>query len=200
MTCYTIRTATPADLDAVLGLRAEAEQWLAAAGIRQWTPDYDGYARSVLTGWVGSGAARVVEHAGEVVGTVAINDTPDLDFWGWADDQDRALYLGKMMVRRDHAGRRLGDAILNWAAVQALAAGRAWLRLDVRRDNRALQRYYLDRRFHHVRTWHRPGRRTESGWLAQRISGTLTGCGVPTLLETRRDGQRPPTHATSTGG
>src|SRR5215471_10125411 len=157
---YMIRPAGPADLPAVLGLRREAERWLAAAGIRQWTPDYSRYARAVLTRWVSDGSAWVVEHDGQVVATVSVTGAPDLDFWGWMEPADRAdaLYLGKMIVARSQAGRGLGDAVMNWAARRAVEAGKRWVRLDVRRDNIALQRYYLDRGFVHLRTWHRPGR------------------------------------------
>lgn len=178
---YTIRLAAPGDLDAVLGLRREAEQWLAANGIRQWTPDYDDYAVGVLTAWVGSGAAWVVEHGGEIVATASLNADADADFWGWLEPahQATALYLGKMIVRRDHAGRKIGESIMNWACGRVADAGRTWLRLDVRRDNRRLQRYYLARGFTHLRTVvPGPPRVTESGWLGQRHSRLTTQCPV----------------------
>jgi len=176
MSRYPIRCATAADLDAVLTLRREAEQWLAENDIRQWTPDYDDYAVGVLTDWVDSGAAWVVEDAGMIVGTASVHRLPDLDFWGWADPMDRidALYLGKMIVARSHAGRGVGSAVMNWASQRAAAAGLTWLRIDVRRDNRKLHAYYEARGFQHLRTWHAAGRRTESGWLAQRRAGTVT--------------------------
>ena len=173
---YLIRPAMPDDLQAVLALRSEAEQWLAEVGIVQWTPDYGQYAVGVLTDWVRSGAAWVVDDGCRVVATVSAMNVPDLDFWGWADPVDRldAVYLGKMIVARSHAGLGLGDAILNWASLRAASAQVQWLRIDVRRDNLKLQGYYLSRGFAHVRTWHAPGRRTESGWMAQRPAGTVT--------------------------
>lgn len=197
---YVIRPAGPGDLPAVLELRAEAERWLRGRGIRQWTPDYDDYARSVLTGWVSSGAAWVVEHDGEVVATISANSEPDPDFWGWASrrNQANALYLGKMIVRRDHAGRGIGDSILNWASARAARAGVRWVRIDVRRDNTALQRHYLSRGFRHVRTWHAPGRRTESGWLAQRPAGSATPTPV-TLVERDSVSTAPATSAMGDG-
>lgn len=182
---YTIRPATPDDLDAVLALRREAEQWLADNGIRQWTADYDEYAVGVLTAWVEGGAAWVVEHDGQVVATASLNAEPDPDFWGWLQiaHQATALYLGKMIVRRDHAGLKLGDAIMNWACGRVKAAGRTWLRLDVRRDNRRLQHYYVSRGFRWMGTRvPLPPRVTESGWLGQRNGGQTTQCPI-TLIE-----------------
>lgn len=178
---YPIRRATATDLADVLGLRREAERWLAANDIVQWTPDYDEYAVAVLTSWIDTGAAWVVEDQGEIVATASLHDQPDLDFWGWADPEFLAhgLYLGKMIVRRDHAGLRLGDAIMDWAGRRAVAADRCRLRLDVRRDNLKLQRYYLNRGFRWLRTViPAPPRVTESGWLAERGARVTTRPGI----------------------
>lgn len=205
MSAYPIRRACDQDLDAVLGLRREAEQWLAAKEIVQWTPDYDEYAVGVLTRWIASGAAWVVEDGGDIVATASLNAEPDLDFWGWAESEFLAdgLYLGKMIVRRDHAGLQLGDAIMDWAGSRALAAGRHQLRLDCRRDNDLLHRYYLDRGFRWLRTVVPvPPRVTESGWLAQR-GARVTTRPRNTVYEIRDDAcsvgaQRRETHPTST--
>jgi GNAT superfamily N-acetyltransferase len=169
---YTIRQATTdGDLDAMLQLRVEAETWMRQAGIRQWTSDYSDYARGVLRESVEQRVAWIVESdRGEIAGTVTLNG-PDMDFWQPADDPDSALYLIKMIVTRAHAGRGLGDAIINWASVRALAAGKTWLRLDCRRDNTRLHDYYRQRGFEHVRTVWPPPRRTESGALFQRAAG-----------------------------
>jgi len=170
----TIRAATTKDLPAIIDLRAEAEHWLREQGIRQWTPDYDDYAREVLRDWVHSGAAWVVEDKNVVVATVSLNGTADMDFWGWLPEEQRAdaLYLGKMIVSRSRAGQGIGDAVLNWASERAQAAGVRWLRIDVRRDNMELQNYYLARLFNHLRTFKPAQRRTESGALFQRMAGT----------------------------
>lgn len=201
---YTIRPATPDDLDAVLALRREAEQWLAANGIRQWTPDYDDYAVGVLTAWVESGAAWVVEHDGQVVATASLNAECDPDFWGWLEvaHQATALYLGKMIVRRDHAHRKIGDAIMNWACGRVEAAGRTWLRLDVRRDNRRLQAYYLARGFRWMGTRiPLPPRVTESGWLGQRAARLTTQCPIRLIeIEGSPSARRASDPATSRAG
>ena len=172
------RARDDADLDAIVHLRAEAEQWLRDRGIRQWTDDYHDYARGVLRDSVDHGAAWVFEDDGTVIATVTING-PDPDFWAWADDQDAGLYLGKMIVARSHAGRQIGDAIMNWASRRAVQSGKQWVRLDCRRDNTRLHAYYLDHGFTYLRTYHSPSRRTESGWLAQRPAGLL----IPVLIE-----------------
>jgi GNAT superfamily N-acetyltransferase len=172
---YLARPATADDIAAVLDLRTEAEDWLRRRGIQQWTPDYDDYARGVLRDAVDARTAWViVDGGGQVVATVSLNGA-DLDFWTADDQPDTGLYLGKMIVARSHAGRQLGDAVMNWASIRAYRAGKRWLRLDCRRDNKRLHAYYLDRGFTHVRTVVPPGRRTESGALFQRPAGQVTG-------------------------
>jgi GNAT superfamily N-acetyltransferase len=167
----TIRRAELADLPAMIALRTEAEQWLRQQGITQWTSDYFDYARNVMTASVEAGIAWVVEHDDEVVATASLSPDADMDFWTIADVPDSALYLGKMIVARQYAGRGFGDGILDWASNRARILGRNWLRIDVRRDNARLQAYYLNRGFVHVRTVRPALRRTESGWLAQRPAG-----------------------------
>lgn len=172
MTLVVRQACTEADLAAMIELRTEAERWLAANHIRQWTDDYADYARDVLRTSLDRGIAWVIEDKNTIVATVAING-PDDDFWGWADDKDDAIYLGKMIVARRYAGRQIGVALMNWASLLAVHNGKRWMRLDCRRDNRRLQEYYQANGFTYVRTYHAPGRRTESGWLAQRAAGSL---------------------------
>ncbi len=171
------------DIATLLDLRVEAESWLREAGIAQWTEDYADYAQRVLQGSVMERVAWIIDtFDGVPAGTVTLNG-PDRDFWTPDDNPDDALYVMKMIVRREHSGQGLGDAILNWAGHQAKLAGRTWLRLDCRRDNQALHRYYLHRGFEHVRTVWPPPRRTESGALFQRRSGIDVDAPLPAGTE-----------------
>lgn len=173
MSTYLIRPARLDDLAAMVELRTEAERWLREAGIRQWTSEYAEYGREQLARFVESGIAWVVEDEGRVVATVSLNG-PDLDFWDPEDNPASALYLGKMIVARSHAGRELGDAMMNWASIEAAERGKPWLRLDCRRDNQLLHRYYLQRGFTLVRIVHQPRRVSASGALFQRPAGSTT--------------------------
>lgn len=176
-TTYPIRLAVDEDVDAILALRTEAEVWLRERGIRQWTDDYRDYARDVLRSSVEAGATWVVEDQGQIIATVTINQA-DTDFWDPADDLDSAMYLGKMIVARSHAGQELGDAIMNWASCRAATDGKLQLRIDVRRDNTRLHQYYLAQGWQYVRTVYPPRRKTESGTLFQREAGSITLTGT----------------------
>jgi ribosomal protein S18 acetylase RimI-like enzyme len=163
-----IRNATTHDVDAVVALRVESEEWLHAAGIEQWINRERGV-RNIRDS-VAAGATYVVtDEAGDVVASLTLN-SPDYDFWNDEDEPDTALYLYKFMISARYRGSGLGDELLDWACAQAEDRGKKWLRLDCWRENQALQRYYQRRGFENVRTVVVPGR--GSGALFQR-SATL---------------------------
>ncbi|MFF4777542.1 GNAT family N-acetyltransferase [Microtetraspora fusca] len=162
---YAIRRANPGDLDALYALRTEAEQWLAAAGVEQWTPRWHDHARGLIRDSVHAGETWVVEHQDDVIATARIAG-PDRDFWAPDDALGAADYLYKLIVSRSHAGSGLGDAVIDWACGHAARRGRQWLRIDIWRTNAKLRQYYESRGFTHVRTVVVPGR--SSGLLLQR--------------------------------
>ncbi|MFI9206417.1 GNAT family N-acetyltransferase [Streptomyces sp. NPDC053048] len=173
-----MREATPSDMPALMGLRIEAEQWLAAAGVDQWR---DARTRGpALKKWMADIEAGrtwiAVTKADDVLGTVTLA-RPDMDFWTTEDQPDSAAYVGKLITARAAAGLDLGDRILDWVGATARQRGLPWVRLDCWRDNTRLQNYYLRRGFRHVRT-EAPAHRL-SGWLAQRPASTITRPGRP---------------------
>ncbi|SCD81647.1 Acetyltransferase (GNAT) family protein [Streptomyces sp. DvalAA-43] len=96
----------------------------------------------------------------------------DRDFWTDADLPETALYLYKLIVSRDAAGRHLGVRIIDWMSRLAALEGREWVRVDTWRTNIGLHAYYERLGFKHVRT-EAPSHRL-SGWLAQRPAGDLS--------------------------
>lgn len=167
MSEHSIRPATAADEADLMGLRVEAEQWLADAGIDQWrSPGFRDRALAKWRGEIAEGRTWVVEDSlASVVGTVTLAP-PDLDFWRDEDDPYDAVYVAKLITARSTVGQRLGGHILDWVGTVARARGLAWVRLDCWRANTALQAYYLREGFTHVRT-EAPEHRL-SGWMAQR--------------------------------
>ncbi|MBB2912297.1 ribosomal protein S18 acetylase RimI-like enzyme [Streptosporangium becharense] len=177
----TLREATGADLDGVLALLAEAAAWLNRRGVRQWPAA--GFPAGRVAPLIEEGVLYLLEtgHGGDgPVATIALDGHADPEFWAAGDDPGSALYVHKLAVARAHAGRGLGEALLDWAGLRVLARGRRWLRLDCAKDNPGLQDYYRDRRFAHVRTVDLPHR--ASGALFQRPGGTrcrLSGAPLP---------------------
>lgn len=150
MTAYPIRRATPADLDAVAVLLEKAAGWLAERGSDQW----QGPAirrREYVERDIAEETVHVVEADGQVVATITVDTFADADFWKPDDDVKSALYVHRMAVSRDLAGKGLGGAMLDFAGRLAVAEGKEHLRLDAWRTNTDLHAYYLGQGFELVR-------------------------------------------------
>ncbi|MGW1305763.1 GNAT family N-acetyltransferase [Streptomyces sp. NPDC002514] len=161
-----IQQASLADLDALMGLRVEAESWLAAAGIDQWRdPATRGPALEKWKNDISAGRTWMVKDGDSALATMTLSP-PDLDFWTQSDDPDDAVYVAKLITARATKGMNLGARLLDWAGRQAVVQEKSWVRLDCWRSNTALQSYYLGEGLTHVRT-EAPSHRL-SGWLGQR--------------------------------
>ncbi len=182
---HLIRRATDDDATALMKLRLEAEEWLAAEGIDQWRSP--GFRDRALEKWradIAAGRTYVVEDGdGGVVGTVTLA-RPDTDFWTPQDGLNSAVYIAKLISSRATTGARLGGRIIDWAASVARRDGRPLVRLDCDRANRRLQDYYLREGFTHVRT-ECPDHRL-SGWMGQRPAAIIQHPGLP-LAEAEED-------------
>ncbi|GAA3661891.1 hypothetical protein GCM10022224_026880 [Nonomuraea antimicrobica] len=159
------RLAVKSDTERVIELRAESERWLAKRGIQQWTARWDEIGREKIRRNIANRETWVFEDDGEAIAAVTLNARPDLDFWD-LDADGPALYLYKLLLARDRAGEGLGADIVNWSVDQAARRGFPWLRLDVCRTNKGLQRYYREQGFDHVRSVDVKGR--DSGACFQR--------------------------------
>ncbi|GAA3445059.1 GNAT family N-acetyltransferase [Planomonospora venezuelensis] len=171
----TLRRATGGDLPAVLALLAETAAWLDARGVRQWPAG--GFPAGRIAPLIEEGAMYLVDGEGGPAATVALDGHADPEFWTAEDGPGSALYVHKLAVARGHSGRGLGEALLDWAGLRVLAAGRRWLRLDCAKDNPGLQGYYRRQGFAHLRTVDLPHR--ASGALFQRAGGLRGGSAGP---------------------
>lgn len=164
---YYLRPASVSDVEALMRLRTEAEQWLRGHGTDQWSdPETGGRAIATWRQAIDDGRTWVVLSGdGATVGTVS-RGSVDRDFWTDADQPETGFYLYKLIVSRSTAGMGVGSLVLDWACQVASLEGRRWVRIDCWRTNLKLQRYYENLGFTHVRT-ETPAHR-KSGWLAQR--------------------------------
>ncbi|MFJ5098973.1 GNAT family N-acetyltransferase [Streptomyces sp. NPDC088557] len=165
-----LRPATTADADALMALRIEAEGWLCAAGIDQWrNPQTRGPALAKWLADIEAGRTWAVED-GAVLATVTLAPA-DMDFWRPSDDPESGVYVAKLITARSAKGSSLGGRLLDWVGSQARSQGKAWVRLDCWRENLALQRFYVNEGFTHVRT-EAPAHRL-SGWMGQRPASVV---------------------------
>ncbi|MFB6807631.1 GNAT family N-acetyltransferase [Streptomyces sp. NPDC056387] len=168
----TIRPAVATDLRTVIDLWEHAASWLNERGIDQW--QYPPREERIKAN-IEAGECWIVEADGAPVATITVDEHADPDFWTPSEASDPALYVHRMVVRRDVAGQDLGSAMLDWAGWKALQQGKQLLRLDAWRSNDELQRYYSNRGFVHVRTVEAADR--SSGALFQRAANYSRGDG-----------------------
>jgi ribosomal protein S18 acetylase RimI-like enzyme len=139
-----VRLAAPDDIEPVLDLLAEAGQWVrAVTGISQWPKRFP---REFMIELVDRGVLYVA-HAGRVMAATVCLQWADPTFWPGADDD--AVYVHRLAVKRSYAGRGIGERLLDWAAEQAVEAGRAFVRVDCIKENAGLRRYYESLGFRH---------------------------------------------------
>lgn len=121
-----IRQATPADVEAVSSVLAEAAAWLESQGMPLWragelTPD-------IISADIAAGTFFIATMHDEIAGTVKFQ-LEDPQSWPEASPGE-ATYLHRFAVRRAHAGGAVASAILDWAVQRTSDLGRSWLRLD----------------------------------------------------------------------
>ncbi|GGN61935.1 hypothetical protein GCM10012285_61490 [Streptomyces kronopolitis] len=181
----TIRQANEQDLPIVVELWEHAASWLRERGIDQWqyAPREDRIKANLA-----AGECWIVEVDRTPVATITVDGHADSDFWDRDEAAEAALYVHRMVVRRDVAGLDLGSAMLDWASKRAADQGKTWLRLDAWRSNDGLRAYYSNRGFTHVRTVEAEGRR--SGALFQRPAGRVRGVGPELRSAGRQTGDQ----------
>jgi GNAT superfamily N-acetyltransferase len=139
-----VRPADDDDADTVAALLDEATGWVNDLGFNQWPLPFP---RRQVEAAIGRGEVYLVEaEDGEPVATVTILDD---DPMYWPGKPNDALYVHKLAVRRDQAGRGIGAAIIEWANAEAAEAGRDFLRLDCQGDNPGIRDYYEGLGFEH---------------------------------------------------
>lgn len=139
-----IRAAYDGDVDEILDLLSEAAHWVTTLGIAQW-PEW--FPREFIAEQVANNEVFVAVDGDVIAATVCVQWT---DPMFWPDAAHDAVYIHRLAVRRSHAGAGLGEQIIRWAENEALAAGRAWIRLDCLTENTRLRRYYERLGFEHL--------------------------------------------------
>jgi ribosomal protein S18 acetylase RimI-like enzyme len=129
-----VRAAGAGDVELVAGMLEESGEWPQP------------FPRDELEDYVVRDELFLVEADGEPAATFTLL-WDDPSFWG--ERPPDAAYLHKLAVRPEFRGRGLGARIVEWADRRAAAAGRAYLRLDCKRDNPRIRGYYEQLGFEH---------------------------------------------------
>jgi GNAT superfamily N-acetyltransferase len=161
---FHIRRAQLSDMPAIIGLINEAAGWLKAEkGTDQWQrpwPDEEARDKRIRRG-IKKGRTWIVEDWTEpagsprrLVATVSCGRGGNKKLWTGRERKKEAVYISRLIVSREHKGRGVGAALINWASLRGIKEWDAeCTRLDVWTTNLDLQAYYKDQKFEHIRTY-----------------------------------------------
>jgi GNAT superfamily N-acetyltransferase len=162
-----VRQAVADDQPIILGLIDEAGGWLRAKGTDQWRepwPSKVARDKRVLRG-LRSGSTWLVTSGDTAVATITYRQHAtqerdgnqaqdgDLELWTEAEQSESAVYVSRLVVRRQYSGLDIGGALTDWAGLRGARGWSAqWIRIDVWTTNEALHNYYAKRGFEFCRT------------------------------------------------
>ena len=108
------------------GLIREAADWLIERNMQLWGPNETSFEE--LARVAGKGEL-VIGRLGDEAATCMFLHDEDRLFWPHGRPGE-AFYIHRLAVKRKYAGRGFAHAMLEWAAAEARAKGRPFLRLD----------------------------------------------------------------------
>lgn len=133
------------DHDVIVGLIEAAAQWLRETkDTTQWSQPWrseEDRSNRIRRDLI-AGNTWILRDNGIAVATIT-TDPEDYPIWPAEWLHEAAVYVRRLVVRRDYAGRRLGTTLLDWAGLTARRDyGADWIRVDVWRSNKELHTYY----------------------------------------------------------
>jgi ribosomal protein S18 acetylase RimI-like enzyme len=160
---FHIRPARLSDMAAIIGLIDEAAGWLKAEKhTDQWQrpwPDRPARDQRIRRGikkgrtWIVEDWAEPLDSPRRLVATVSCGRGGNKKLWTQRERKKEAVYISRLIVSREHKGRGVGAALINWASLRGIGEwGAECTRLDVWTDNLGLQAYYKEQQFEHIRT------------------------------------------------
>jgi GNAT superfamily N-acetyltransferase len=154
---YRVRPAVTDDIPAIHDLIGSAAAWLRKyKNTDQWATPWpnkrDRDAR-VAQGIEDRLTWMVEDGEGLLMGTVTCREHGNDMLWTQTEQAEPAVYVSRLIVRREQAGQGIGAALIDWAGMLGINGWRArWMRVDVWTTNLALHRYYKGQGFEHLRT------------------------------------------------
>lgn len=146
----SVRQAVVHDMRDIIALINEAAGWLGTKGTDQWAtpwPTEKRRDRRIRRG-LRRNKTWMVERDGIAIATVTLRRQGNKKLWTAAERRESAVYLSRLIVGRDHAGKAIGEALIDWAGLRAKRGwGAQWIRIDVWTTNVALHNYYEKRGF-----------------------------------------------------
>ncbi|MNV76620.1 Acetyltransferase (GNAT) family protein [compost metagenome] len=138
--------AQPEDTEEIMSLLVETAEWLRSRGSSQWEGLLEGNDSHDTVGAILRRNVFVFKQGTEIAGLVMLLQKPsqwDVHLWeDKAQEDDGAVYLHRLAVRRKYARTGLGHGILNWCSTGVRFANKRLIRLDCVAENDTLNSFY----------------------------------------------------------
>lgn len=148
------RFAEAQDAPRIMELYRITAEWLRSKGSTQWADLIVGIDRHDTPAAIARREVFLFESGGDPAAVVILMPRPsawDKNLWGTMAEDPRAVYLHRLSVHRDFAGRRLGPQVLAWTETSvAYPPGVDRIRLDCIADNPRLNAVYREAGYAHV--------------------------------------------------
>jgi len=181
-----VHQARVGDRDIILGMIDEAAGWLRTIGTDQWNepwPNRRARDNRVLRG-LRSGRTWLVKSGSTAVATITCRQHGNQELWTEREQDEPAVYVSRLIVRRKYSGLGIGSSLIDWAALRATRAWNAkWIRIDVWTSNKKLQAYYEEQGFIFYRECPFDPKYYPSGFLFQKPTSELSQAAAARFIE-----------------
>ncbi|TLS35466.1 GNAT family N-acetyltransferase [Pseudalkalibacillus caeni] len=149
-TPYTIEIGTEKDMEAILTLLVQAADWLQSKNTDQWSyylSDLDGNKAEVQES-IEKKETYIVKEGSRVIATITLQRTPndwDMEIWDEEANDEKAIYVHRIVTDRAFAKQNLGDRLLDFAEDYARDNSFSLIRFDCLASNNGLNSYYQKR-------------------------------------------------------
>jgi len=136
--------AKPEDTEAVLRLLIQTAEWLKSKGSTQWSGLLKGEDSHQTPEAIKRGEVYIFMQDNRLTGMVMLMQKAsawDRQLWG-EEGHEQSIYLHRLNVNREVAGKNLGEAIVDWAGSGIHFAGKDRIRLDCIANNEKLNAFY----------------------------------------------------------
>ncbi|WP_028612336.1 GNAT family N-acetyltransferase [Paenibacillus harenae] len=136
--------ANEEDTPAVLQLLVRTAEWLQSKGSTQWNGLLRGEDSHRTPEAVKRGEVYIFIQGSVLAGMVMLMQEAsawDRELWG-DEGHESSVYLHRLNINREASGKKLGEAIVRWAASGIHFAGKDRIRLDCIANNAKLNDFY----------------------------------------------------------
>lgn len=138
--------ATAEDTPLIMELLISTAAWLKSKGSTQWAGLLRGEDHHDMIGYVSRGEVVVFKQDELLAGVVILMQQPsewDLRLWGKkAQTMESAVYLHRLAINRDYAGKGLGEAMMRFVDSRIQFENKDRIRLDCIGNNPTLNKFY----------------------------------------------------------